>query len=114
MSELKEFDLLVEQFKNKCKISRLNRLRFDTSRHTSLVNDGHNKGCGCSLCIAKYEYVTSKIVLHRTKRKYDILGDVLSESPEDIERNINEKQQIVDVLKTKYHSLNEEIKKLQS
>jgi hypothetical protein len=52
---------------------------FDGDIHELLANKaGVTKGCGCDYCTALYNYRAAKLDLHRKKRSFEKLYDVLN------------------------------------
>lgn len=108
-----EFIKALDQFKIDVAIKIAERLRFKPEVHNSYASNGNTRGCGCAACVAKYEYTAAAKTLHRTKKKSELVYEVLETlSPDDIQY-LTQLEEKVAKLRAHYHNINDEIKKLQ-
>lgn len=89
-------------------------LRYASSVHKELES-GSDRGCGCRICAARYDYVKAKLALHTYKKRLYLLDEVLSSRElNTIETKIQELESKVKEYKSKYHKLKDEIQNLES
>lgn len=103
----KMLDAIIVDVKQQLRIKH----KYDPDRHAQLQDNGNTKGCGCSICVAKYKYVAAQKALHKSNKDLDLLYEVLPDAT-TIQSRIERLEVERDNLKKTYHKLYEQIKEL--